>query len=135
VAAHKQHSAPAAAGHRNFSLPALCSAIARAERARSYSYHVRDVQQRFRGIHMTDAGEKSIRCGQSALFEKSGCRNRTEPIPNIVNIDWLITEAAGYVQLGMPGEAEALLDQIPESEAAAYLAAQNILLQIYISKS
>ena len=68
VAAHKQHSAPAAAGHRNLSLPALCSAIARAERARSYSYHVHDVQQRFRGTHMTEALEKPTRCGKKRCF-------------------------------------------------------------------
>jgi tetratricopeptide (TPR) repeat protein len=52
-----------------------------------------------------------------------------------MNVDWLIAEAAGYVQLGMLDEAEALLNQIPEAEAGAYLAAQNALLQIYISRT
>jgi tetratricopeptide (TPR) repeat protein len=47
----------------------------------------------------------------------------------------LIAEATGYVQLGMVDEAEALLNQIPESEAEAYLPAQNALLQIHISQS
>jgi hypothetical protein len=36
-----------------------------------------------------------------------------------VNIDWLIAEGVGYVQLGMLHEAEALLNQIPRSEPAA----------------
>jgi hypothetical protein len=35
----------------------------------------------------------------------------------------------------MLDEAEALLNQIPEPEAEAYLAAQNALLQIHISRS
>jgi hypothetical protein len=52
-----------------------------------------------------------------------------------MNVDWLIAEAAGYVQLNILDEAEALLNQIPEAEAEAYLAAQNALLQIYISRS
>jgi tetratricopeptide (TPR) repeat protein len=52
-----------------------------------------------------------------------------------VKIDPLIAEAGGYVQLGMLDEAEALLNQIPETEAEAYLAAQNALLQIHISRS
>ena len=52
-----------------------------------------------------------------------------------VNVDRLIAESVGYVQLAMLREAEALLNQIPPSEPAAYLAAQNILLQIYISQS
>ena len=52
-----------------------------------------------------------------------------------MNVDRLTAEAAGYVQLGMLDEAEALLNQIPETDAEAYLAAQNALLQIHISRS
>jgi hypothetical protein len=52
-----------------------------------------------------------------------------------VNVDWVIAEAVGYLQLGMLDEAEALLHNIPERQAKAYLGAQNALLQIYIARS
>jgi tetratricopeptide (TPR) repeat protein len=52
----------------------------------------------------------------------------------MVNVDPLIAEAAGYVQLGMLDQAETLLNQIPEAEPEVYLTAQNLLLQIYISR-
>jgi lipopolysaccharide biosynthesis regulator YciM len=53
----------------------------------------------------------------------------------MMSADWLIAEAAGYAQLGMLDEAEALINQIPENETEEYLAAQNSLLRIYISRS
>jgi hypothetical protein len=43
-------------------------------------------------------------------------------------------EAIGYGRLGMLHEAEALLEQITATEEAAYLAAQNALLGIYLSR-
>ena len=52
-----------------------------------------------------------------------------------MKVDWLLKQAAGYLQLGMLTEAEELLDRIPENEAKAYVPAQNLLLQIYISRS
>jgi tetratricopeptide (TPR) repeat protein len=52
-----------------------------------------------------------------------------------VNVDWLLGEAAGYLQLGMLDEAEGALNQIPGTEPKAHLAAQDALLQIHIARS
>ncbi len=45
-----------------------------------------------------------------------------------------MNEAIGYVRLGMLHEAEALLEQITATDETAYLAAQNALLGIYLSR-
>lgn len=52
-----------------------------------------------------------------------------------MSIGCLIIEAAGYLQLGMLDEAEALLNQVPGGDVGPYLAAQNALLDIYVSRS
>jgi hypothetical protein len=51
-----------------------------------------------------------------------------------VETNRLMNEAIGYGRLGMLHEAEALLEQITSAEEAAYLAAQNALLGIYLSR-
>jgi hypothetical protein len=72
---------------------------------------------------------------KKALFlKKPGAEIEPNRYRILVDVDCLIAEGVGYVQLGMLHEAEALLNQIPRTEPAAYLAAQNILLQIYIGQ-
>jgi tetratricopeptide (TPR) repeat protein len=68
-------------------------------------------------------------------LKKLGAEIEPNPYRLFVNVDRLIAESVGYVQLDMLYEAEALLNQVPPSEAAAHLTAQNILLQIHISRS
>ena len=58
-----------------------------------------------------------------------------KPFRLYVATEWLLAEAAGYLQLGMLDEAEVLLNEVRESEAKSYLAAQNALLHICISRS
>jgi hypothetical protein len=44
----------------------------------------------------------------------------------VLDTNRLITEAAGYLQLGLLQEAEVLLNQVPESEPEGYLVAQML---------
>lgn len=51
-----------------------------------------------------------------------------------MNVEQQLTEATGFARLGMLDEAEDLLQQIPPTDQSGYLAAQNALLGIYLSR-